>query len=275
MSYGNSTPPGQAPGQSNPLAGGPGPYSVNPDGIHQSPASSSMKTIWIILGVALMGMLMCGGVLVALLVPAVSAAREAANRMHKSNNMKQVGLGMHNYHAAYDQLPFTICENSSGEPTIGWRLAIAPFVEGQPQWEAVNSDEPWDGPNNQLIADKPPSTFQAMDAAPGMTNIFVIVGPDTLFPPTPLTKVGFRDTLDGLAVTVMAIELPNRETQWSSTKNLTLDEAFAAIGELEPPQVAHFLMGDGAVRAVTSSIDRTTFDALVTRAGGEQINTDF
>jgi hypothetical protein len=234
-----------------------------------------MKMIWIILGVSFLGMLMCGGVLVALLLPAIGAAREAAQRMHRSNNMKQVGLGMHNYHSAYNQLPFTVCANSSGEPTIGWRLAITPFVEGQPQWAAVNPDEAWDGPNNRLIAESPPSTFQVIDAAPGMTNIFVIVGPDTMFPPTPLTTIRFRDTLDGLAGTVMAIELPNRETQWSSTNNLTPDEAYAAIGELEPRQVAHFLMGDGSVRAVTADLDRTTFDGLVTRAGGEQINTAF
>jgi prepilin-type N-terminal cleavage/methylation domain-containing protein len=80
------------------------------------------------------------GVMVGLLLPAVQAAREAARRMQCGNNMKQLGLGLHNYHAAYNTLP----SGWDGTISNGRRVNLAlvgvlPFVEQQALWEQISN----------------------------------------------------------------------------------------------------------------------------------------
>lgn len=249
----------------------PTPYGTPPVQNQPQQAKSNTMLIVIILGAVFGIMLVCGGVLVALLLPAVSTARAAAQRMSRSNNVKQVGLAIHNYHSAYKQLPFTIVTNTNGEEIGGWRLGVSPFAEGQRQWETYIQ-------NNQsrdIIASDPPMAFQAMNAAPGETSIFALVGPNSAFPSTPNTKVQFRNILDGLSNTAIAIELPNRTTNWTSNDNMTADQAYQALQQLQGGEVGHLLMGDGAVIAVQPDIDRQLFDALVTRDGGEEISAQF
>ncbi len=71
------------------------------------------------------------GVLVALLLPAVQAAREAARRMSCSNNLKQLGLGLHNHHDTYNEFPMGANNYREAWPSNGtnWRAFILPFLE--------------------------------------------------------------------------------------------------------------------------------------------------
>ncbi len=77
------------------------------------------------------------GILIGLLLPAVQAAREAARRMQCSNNLKQIGLALHNYHAARQAFPpgaISQTTNVTNEATSGahgtsWMLQILPYME--------------------------------------------------------------------------------------------------------------------------------------------------
>lgn len=87
------------------------------------------------------------GVLVGLLLPAVQAAREAARRMSCSNNFKQIGLALHNYHSAYKKLPAqkggtnnSVGGNQGGNQLrLGWLPMILPFIEQQAVWEQISN----------------------------------------------------------------------------------------------------------------------------------------
>jgi prepilin-type N-terminal cleavage/methylation domain-containing protein/prepilin-type processing-associated H-X9-DG protein len=87
------------------------------------------------------------GILVGLLLPAVQAAREAARRMSCSNNFKQIGLAVHNYHSAYKRLPGhhtgTWVDGAPANQHNAMRLSIlvglTPFIEQQGLWEQINN----------------------------------------------------------------------------------------------------------------------------------------
>ncbi|MHC2069415.1 DUF1559 family PulG-like putative transporter [Bremerella sp. T1] len=88
------------------------------------------------------------GVLIALLLPAVQQAREAARRMQCTNNLKQLGLGLHNHHDTYGHFPTGYEFRSGftdGDPQWGWAAFLMPFLEQETVYDALD-------PANQTVA---------------------------------------------------------------------------------------------------------------------------
>ena len=85
-------------------------------------------------------------ILIALLVPAVQKVRESANRVECQNNLKQIGLAVHGYHAVREKLPLG-CKNDRGLPLTAPRttylIELYPYLEQEPTYRR------WD-PNVQI-----------------------------------------------------------------------------------------------------------------------------
>jgi prepilin-type N-terminal cleavage/methylation domain-containing protein/prepilin-type processing-associated H-X9-DG protein len=102
------------------------------------------------------------GVLIALLLPAVQAAREAARRAQCTNNLKQIGLGMHNYESAFGCFPpgYQSLPGGGGVhgvpdpatldagPGWGYGTSLLPYMEQSPIYQAMNIDLPCQFPEN-------------------------------------------------------------------------------------------------------------------------------
>lgn len=96
------------------------------------------------------------GILVALLLPAVQAAREAARRMSCTNNLRQVGIACHNYHDTYRTFPpgrlvynGTDSTGSNTKVVTGFLAMILPFAEETNLGEIYDQDWGFDDPANQ------------------------------------------------------------------------------------------------------------------------------
>ncbi len=96
------------------------------------------------------------GILIALLLPAVQAAREAARRMRCTNNLKQLMLGMHNYHTALNVFPpgslaYDGDNRTGGRAVHNWTMYIWSYVELGSLAEAYDWDVGLRGPNYSAI----------------------------------------------------------------------------------------------------------------------------
>ena len=79
------------------------------------------------------------GVLIALLLPAVQQAREAARRMQCTNHLKQVGLAFHNYHDTFGTFPsgYLRHQTNTTQANWGWAALVLPFLEQKPLYDTI------------------------------------------------------------------------------------------------------------------------------------------
>jgi prepilin-type N-terminal cleavage/methylation domain-containing protein/prepilin-type processing-associated H-X9-DG protein len=109
------------------------------------------------------------GVLVALLLPAVQMAREAARRTQCSNNLRQIQIGLHSFHDSYTFLPPGAISNNTGVAARklnllsgslhGWAIFIYPYIEQKNLADLYKWDKHWYAAENKAVREQHVSTF--------------------------------------------------------------------------------------------------------------------
>lgn len=236
------------------------------------PSGGSGGVIAIIVAVAVV-VLAVPCVLVALLLPAIGTAREAARRSQSSNNMKQLGLALHNYHDVHNAFPPVVVKDANGQPLYSGRVLLLPYMEQQALFSAWKPDEPWDSAANLPLSRTTMQVFQDPSNAsptPGETNYFFITGAGAMFEDTG-QRMSFADISDGTSNTIMMVEVKGQGASWAEPRDIDISAA-VPLPPSNHPGGNIVLFGDGSVRMIDSSLPPQTIRAALTRNGGEPIS---
>jgi len=217
--------------------------------------------------------------LASALKPAIDKARRAAEIVRQQNDLRQIGLALHNYHDAIGQFPPSREQpawfDEEGGPKLTWRVHILPYLEESELYNMIELKESADSEQNKPLLAATPKPFVGRlgDSAGGKTPFVRLSGPDTMYP---MKKLGFAGVLDGLANTIMVVNLPaGKEISWLKTTDLPFDPDKPLEGIWPIPEEGlQVLLGDGSTRIVSPDVDPGVFKALITPAGFETIDPE-
>ena len=237
------------------------------DAVVRAPRSSSGGVPWVPILVAVLACsLVCGGILLLLLLPAVQAAREAARRNNCSNSIRQIELALLNYESATGRFPPAYTVDENGTPLQSWRVLILPYMEENAIYEQINLDEPWDSPDNLAITESYiPMVYQCPSAAGTgtNTNYLGVAGPNGFFNGPNARKIS--DIKDGTSRTISVVETDRTDVHWSQP--VDWDPSQKLSGNHPQGTLVGFV--DGHVQFMVDSIDPVTVQGMSTVDGGE------
>lgn len=179
------------------------------------------------------------GILVGLLLPAVQAAREAARRMQCSNNLKQIGLAIHNYHDTQKSLPIGGSWRSATDPDFtvaGTNISILPFLEQGNLADIYDHRLKFNLAPNDALGIQMPATFICPSAPNGgaltengwQTSDYIYPRNATDWANHQSLMEGdrymrFRDATDGLSNSILHYESAGRARWWVRNTQMAID----------------------------------------------------
>lgn len=205
----------------------------------------------------------------------ISVARRTASR----NNLKQIGLAIHNYHDSAKALPSGGTFDDQHRGLHSWQTRLLPYMDQETLYREIRFDVGWNHPENAEAFATTVQTYlhphykdhwQPKDGF-GLSDY--AANSRLLLRNASLT---FKDVGDGLANTLMSGEVSDGFKPWGDPSN-TRDPAVGAEGGVAGfgspyPYGPQFVMGDGSIRVINPKVSSEILKALATPDGGEQID---
>lgn len=245
--------------------------------------------------VELLVVIAVGGILIAMLFPAVQAVREASRRASCQNNLRQVGLALHGYEAAQGSYP----HGSALETELSWAVFSLPYLEQAAIYRQFHLNSSWYSPENLASTEQVLTCFRCPSSDkeyPGLTDYAGISGSwlsaSTSMPgsrngvlieailsePQPVRTA---DISDGLSHTIFVAEavhlLADNFGFWASGRSC-ISQDDGGINQVDqlPSEIASLhaggafvLVGDGQVIFLADNVDPRIVGAFCTRSQGD------
>jgi type II secretory pathway pseudopilin PulG len=252
-------------------------------------------------------------ILIALLLPAVQQAREAARRTQCRNNLHQLGLALHNYHDVHGVFPMGKGYDNGYSAQcllVSWAASILPYLDEASLYNAYNFSRTYNAAQNTTVTGKPlnqywcPSDPNPMISGAQMSTCYAgcegNCGVGSLNCSTGIlfqkSSVRISDVRDGTSQTVIVGEInsPATTDRWAYLGRYSYNSRYTGGSINGYPATAwtngsvyyandfssyheggaFILFGDGAVRFLSENMDQTTFSALGSRAGNELVDDE-
>ncbi len=232
------------------------------------------------------GSWLIGGVLASLLLatgPIQSADdekptdAEKAARQKSANNLRQLGIAMHNYNDTIGHLPAAALKDKNGKPLLSWRVALLPYIDEDKLYKEFRLDEPWDSAHNKRLLAKMPKVYAPVmgkTKQPHLTYYQVFTGDGAFGGNVP--PVIPRTFVDGTSNTIMITEA-GEPVPWTKPVDLNYQDKMAIprLGGLFKGGF-HAMTADCAVSFFKrKKLSEATLRGAITPAGGEVLGNDW
>lgn len=201
--------------------------------------------------------------------------------MLSKQNLRAVGVALHNHHEKHNRFPAGATFNENGEALYGWQVDLLPYLEQDALYQQVDRQRPWFHPANREVfrtrvpAFLHPQVDQVEDAMGYAVSHYAANG----WVMSGGRPIRMNDVKDGSAHTLFTGEVVDRLRPWGDSRNWRDPQA----GINQSPDGfggprgngAQFLLMDGSVRQIPKSIDPAVLKALSTPAGGEPVGNGF
>jgi hypothetical protein len=204
------------------------------------------------------------------------ARQAAANQARSMNNLKQIGLAVHNYHDTYNRLPDDI-RDGKGKALLSWRVLLLPFIEQSNLYKEFRLSEAWDSPHNSMLLARMPNLYSSPRVklkGKGYTVYQVFRGPNAVFGRANPLRLGAIP--DGTSNTILAVE-SSTAVPWTKPGDIPFDrkKALPAFGKAFGDRPLAVMM-DGSARVLDlKKIRAETLKNAIDPADGNVLGKDW